>query len=201
MTHKYQEYSLAVVDLLVEYWSVSAFYWIYVKAYTVMGICTVQYGKAIGLYNNYSIQRVFCSIQVPSMSLFILSWVVCVMLLLLAGDIKENPGPVKCRSLSMCHVNIRSLSRSKLLAIQTSVADLYDIITISESHLHQGIGNDVLTISGFHEILRKDRDGNGGGVAMYIRDNIAYKRHWVWICLGWGSLGFCPDNSGKGFTL
>ena len=105
------------------------------------------------------------------------------MLLLLAGDIKENPGPVNrkdgtCRSLSMCHVNIRSLSRSKLLAIQTSLVDLYDIITISESHLHQGIGNDVFTIPGFHEILRKDRDGNGGGVAMYIRENIAYKRHY-----------------------
>ena len=117
------------------------------------------------------------------MSLFILFWVVCVMILLLAGDIEENPGPVnrkdgKCRSLSMCHVNIRSLSRSKLLAVQTSLADLYDIITISESHLHQGIGNDVFTIPGFHEILRKDRDGNGGGVAMYIRDNIAYKRHY-----------------------
>ena len=28
--------------------------------------------KTIGLYNNYSIQRVCCSIQVPSMSLFIL---------------------------------------------------------------------------------------------------------------------------------
>ena len=60
----------------------------------------------------------------------------------------------------------------------TSLADLYDIITISESHLHQGIGNNVFTIPGFHEILRKDRDGNGGGVAMYIRDNVAYKRHY-----------------------
>ena len=36
----------------------SAFYWICVKAYTCMRICTVQYGKAIGLYNNYSIHRV-----------------------------------------------------------------------------------------------------------------------------------------------
>ena len=41
-----------------------------------------------------------------------------------------------------------------MLAIQTSLADLYDIITISESHLRQGIGNDVFTIPGFHEILR-----------------------------------------------
>ena len=28
-----------------------------------------------------------------------------------------------------------------------------------------------------HEILRKDRDCNGGGVVMFIRDNIAYKSH------------------------
>ena len=78
----------------------------------------------------------------------------------------------------MCHVNIHSLSRSKWLAIQTSLADLYDIITISESHLHQGIRNDVFTIPGFHEIPRKDRDCNGGEVAIYIRDNFAYKRHY-----------------------
>ena len=29
---------------------------------------------------------------------------------------------------------------------------------------------------GFHDIIRKDRDGLGGGVAVYVKDNIFYKR-------------------------
>ena len=30
-----------------------------------------------------------------------------------------------------------------------------------------------------HDIFRRDRDGHGGGVAIYIKDNIAYKRLYV----------------------
>ena len=84
----------------------------------------------------------------------------------------------------MCHVNIRSLLHSKLLAIKTSLADLYDIITISESHLHQGIGNDGFTVPGFHEILRKDRDRNLSGVAsisettLLIKDTMSLNLLW-----------------------
>ena len=74
-----------------------------------MGICTAQYRKVIGLFNSYKIHRVGCSIQVSVTSLFILSWVVCVMLLLVSGDVHENPGPdntrnKKCRALSICHI-------------------------------------------------------------------------------------------------
>ena len=29
--------------------------------------------------------------------------------------------------------------------------------TVSETHLHQGIGNDLFDIKGYHDILRKDR--------------------------------------------
>ena len=82
----------------------------------------------------------------------------------------------KSKLLSLCHINIRSLSRVKLLAIKTSLIEDYDIITLSETFLHQGIGSDLFSINGFHDILRKDRDGHGGGVAIYIKDNIAYKR-------------------------
>ena len=100
------------------------------------------------------------------------------LLLLLAGDIHENPGPetAKTKFISTCHVNIRSLTRSKLLAIQSSFSNNYDIITLSETYLHTGVSDDVFRIQGFHDIIRKDRDGHGGGVAVYIRDNIAYKR-------------------------
>ena len=91
------------------------------------------------------VQRVCCSIQLPIISPSIAMWVISVLILLLAGDVHVNPGPIKsrCKSLSMCHANVRSLSRSKLLAVKTSLANLYDIITLSETHLHQGIGDDL----------------------------------------------------------
>ena len=82
----------------------------------------------------------------------------------------------RCKNLNVCHVNIRSLSRAKLLAIQTSLTQQYDIITISETHLHVGVSGDLFKLNGFHDIIRKDRDGHGGGVAVYIRDTISYKR-------------------------
>ena len=92
----------------------------------------------------------------------------CFDIWLLAGDVHVNPGPIKnlsrCKSLSMCHANVRSLSRSKLLAVKTSVANLYDIISLSETHLHQGIGDDLLEIEGFYDIIRHDRNEHGGGV-------------------------------------
>ena len=35
----------------------------------------------------------------------------------------------------------------------------------------------LFKLQGFHDIIRKDRtDGQGGGVAVYVRENIAYKR-------------------------
>ena len=97
---------------------------------------------------------------------------------IISSDIQINPGPVAgaCKRLSICHVNIRSLSRSKLGALQVSLAKLHDIITLSETHLHAGVTNDLFQLQGFHDIIRKDRNGNGGGVALFIKENLTFKR-------------------------
>ena len=99
------------------------------------------------------------------------------LLLLLCGDIHINPGPNSvCTALQICHVNVRSLSRSKLLAIQQSLAAVYDVITVSETHLHQGVCNDLFKLNGFHDIIRRDRGANGGGIAIFVKEHIHYKR-------------------------
>ena len=54
---------------------------------------------------------------------------------MLSGDVELHPGPAY-KSLNMCHVNIRSLSRSKLKDIELHLAGIYDVITISETYLH-----------------------------------------------------------------
>ena len=89
-------------------------------------ICTAQYRIVIGLFNCHRVQRVCCSIQLPIISPSTALWVISVLILLLADDVQVNPGPIKsrCKSLSMCHLNVRSFSRSKLLAVKTSLANL-----------------------------------------------------------------------------
>ena len=117
--------------------------------------------KCVGMYN----------ISVLLTLLFITSF------LLLCGDIHSNPGPSNvCSTLKICHVNIRSLSRSKLLAIQEALASFYDVITVSETHLHLGVCDDIFKLKGFHDIIRRDRGANGGGIAIFVKEHIQYKR-------------------------
>ena len=83
------------------------------------------------------------------------------LLIIAAGDIKLYPGQPQnvCKNTNICHVNIRSLSRGKFNAIKVRLAKTYDIITISETHLHSGIQNNVFYLEGYHEIISKDRKG------------------------------------------
>ena len=121
-----------------------------------MGICIAQYRIVIGYFNRVKFVTSGFSIAIRGISLNICFIVLLTLLILLSGDVELNPGPSKCKNIRLCHVNIRSLSRSKFLAIKTSLAELYDVITISESHLHAGIPNSLFKLEGFHEIIRNN---------------------------------------------
>ena len=140
-----------------------------------MGNSLSDYRLSIGLYNNVKIVTSYMSIGVRSVSIICI--IICLMLLLLlvCGDVELNLGPAKLKSLSICHVNIRGLSENKILAIKNTLSDKFDIITLSETFLSANSSTD-LHIPGFHAILRRDRPSFGGGIAVYIRDNIIYKR-------------------------
>jgi len=92
------------------------------------------------------------------------------------GDIEQNPGPPLSNQISVCHLNVRSLSTAKLNAIKHQLATSFDIITLSETFLSEDSTQD-LSIEGFHPIIRKDRDTHGGGVAAYISTNLIFNRH------------------------
>ncbi len=93
-------------------------------------------------------------------------------MLLLSGDIELNPGP---NFLNICHINIRSLSPTKLLAIRQEISDHYNIISLSETFLTSESSQN-LSIPGFLPIFRLDRVTHGGGVACYISNNLVVKR-------------------------
>ena len=145
-----------------------------------MGICISQYRIVIGCFNNCRLVVTKCGYSVSLLTLNVVFFALVVFILLtIAGDIELNPGPgigKFCKRICTCHVNIRSLSRSKLHAIQTSLSKVYDIITLSETHLHAGIPDDVFELKGYHNIIRKDHLTNGGGVGIYVKENICYRR-------------------------
>ena len=95
-----------------------------------------------------------------------------------AGDIHLNPGPnsSKLQKLQICHANVRSLTRSKLKDIEVTLASSYDVIGLSETYLTPTVPSDLFALNGFHDIIRKDRQGIGGGVALYVRESIQWKR-------------------------
>ena len=56
-----------------------------------------------------------------------------------------------------------------------------DVLIISESKLDQTIPNSLITIPGYHEPLRHDREQNGrhgGGVLMYISENLPFQQRY-----------------------
>ena len=115
-------------------------------------------------------------------------------MMLLSGDIQENPGPESVSSLadeerdlsscstesldhlfSIMHLNIQCIVPKLDLVETESMA--YDIMVYSESWLKPTVTNDSVTIANFHKPFRCDRDGRlGGGVIIYLRDSYYCKR-------------------------
>ena len=109
------------------------------------------------------------------------------ILLLLSGDISLNPGPknnlqpldsnelnfFKLRGLYLIHLNINSLlpkiDELRYIANSSNAA----VIGISESKVDESVLQSEIQINNY-DLLRPDRNRNGGGVACYIRIDISY---------------------------
>ena len=139
-----------------------------------MGINLFQYRQAIGLFNRTKLVSVLCCTDVCCT--IIATMMIIRFLLILSGDVEKNPGPLnyKLKKISICHSNVRGLNESKLRSIATSLCE-FDIITLSETFLSSASNHDLL-LPGYHPIVRRDRGSFGGGVAVFIRENIVYKR-------------------------
>ena len=100
------------------------------------------------------------------------------LLLILCGDVHPNPGPPNpepTHSISIVHNNICSLQQ-KVPYVEAELTN-FDIITLSETWLHDQFPKEKLDIKGYQPIIRLDRsDSAHGGVAIYVRDNL-YCKH------------------------
>ena len=80
----------------------------------------------------------------------------------------------KTKGFKIAHLNIRSLIKNiDQLRIYIHTQQ-FDIISINETWLDSTIANHEVDIDG-HELIRKDRNRKGGGVAMFVRSSINYK--------------------------
>jgi len=81
------------------------------------------------------------------------------------------------KGIKICHMNVQSLlscfDELKLWLQSKS----YGVITFSETWIDQTVHDNEIHIPGF-VCERKDRNRHGGGVAIYIRDDINYTRRY-----------------------
>ena len=107
-------------------------------------------------------------------------------LLLLCGDIETCPGPeyminelhalCRDRGLSFIHQNIRGLHTIFESLCSIIATHNIDIITLSETHLYDSDNLSLYKIDGYDAIFRCRTEGKGGGVCIYIKQQIIWER-------------------------
>ena len=69
------------------------------------------------------------------------------------------------------HININSI-RNKFEMLSNSIKGNLDILMISETKLDSTFPSNQFTIKGYAAPIRFDRNGRGGGISLYIREDI-----------------------------
>ena len=101
-------------------------------------------------------------------------------LVLLAGDVSMNPGPIldglpRARGLRVAHLNVRSLVDKMDDMGHLVQYKWFDIFTVSETWLNPTILDNELNLTGYI-VVRHDRNiKRGGGMAIFVRNGIPYK--------------------------
>ncbi len=104
-------------------------------------------------------------------------YVIVTLSLLKAGDIESNPGPTTnngSSSLSILHCNIRSI-RNKLEFITDQFSD-FNILCFTETHLNPDVVTSEILLPSFDTPYRKDRTNHGGGLLVYLNNNLIHER-------------------------
>ena len=91
-----------------------------------------------------------------------------------SGDCAATLRELRVRSVGnviIAHLNINSL-RNKFGSLVQLINGNIDILVIGETKLDATFPKKQFIIEGFKEPFRKDRNGDGGGVMIYVRDDI-----------------------------
>ena len=94
--------------------------------------------------------------------------------------------------LTIGQLNINSI-RNKFDALKSIVSGNLDILVITESKIDESFPKEQFCMKGFAPPFRLDRTANGGGVLIYVRDDIT--------CKELEKLGGHPPNNLEGIFL
>ena len=140
----------------------------------VLAIFNAFFRTKVNIINTYLGRIFYWSI----LSSFMLNIRYCKCLLLLSGDIELNPGPKpnSCKSFSICHWNLNSITSHNFIKVSliTTYNSIhkFDIICLFETYLNsETLSNDEnLNIPGYN-LVRVDHLTNTkrGGVCIYFK--------------------------------
>lgn len=78
------------------------------------------------------------------------------------------------KGLHIAHVNVNSLANKVDEVLNVVQRNNLHVLAITETHLDQTITNGQIELRGYN-IIRKDRNRRGGGVAIYIQEHLLFK--------------------------
>ena len=78
------------------------------------------------------------------------------------------------KGLHIAHVNVNSLANKVDEVLNVVQRNNLHVLVITETHLDQTITNGQIELRGYN-IIRKDRNRRGGGVAIYIQEHLLFK--------------------------
>ena len=84
---------------------------------------------------------------------------------------------LRCKNLNCIligHLNINSL-RNKFEILLSSIAVNLDILMIFETKIDESFPVSQLSTPGFENSIRLDQSSSGGGIMLYIREEIPFK--------------------------
>ena len=74
----------------------------------------------------------------------------------------------------MGHLNINSI-RNKFEYLKPIISPIFDIFLVSETKLDDFFPNNQFSLNGY-KMFRRDRNGSGGGLCIYVKETIAAKQ-------------------------
>ena len=80
----------------------------------------------------------------------------------------------KSKGIKFGHINVNSLS-SKIDEFRHMCTNIFDVIGINETKCDETVNDSEIVLPGY-DLLRCDRSRNGGGVALYIKNGLDFKR-------------------------
>ena len=89
-----------------------------------------------------------------------------------ASEILKNIKMKNVNRLVIGQININSI-RNKFEFLKEVVKNYIDILIITETKIDSSFSKNQFSIKGYKEPFRKDLDTNGGGVMIFVRDDLA----------------------------